>query len=282
MRRITSASMSALVALSLLTACGSGSTAERVAPASNLHLVTPGYLTIGTYGTGIPAIVVGPGDKVGGLDGALFNAFAKQHGLKIRLYQTTFASMILAVEQHKVDVGTYVFYTPERAKHVYYTDPFFISRAVAITLKSFPYRGPASLVGKKVGTVVGFVWAPYLQKWSAASTMLFPDQASAGQALLNGQIQAYINGEVALHTPPLTSSSQVTAHTLHPGDFGIPGSLLSNTAYNIVNCKDQALATALNQQLAEMHASGQWKQVLTRNGLTISDDVKLKVPPELC
>lgn len=58
----------------------------------------------------IPGIVVGPGDQLGGLDGVLLTAFAKDHGLELKLYQTTFASMILAVEQKKIDVGTYVFY----------------------------------------------------------------------------------------------------------------------------------------------------------------------------
>lgn len=109
-----------------------------------LQLVEPGSLTVGTYGTVIPGIVVDPGDKLGGLDGVLLTAFAKDHGLELKLYQTTFASMILAVEQKKIDVGTYVFYTPERAQHVFYTYPFLVSRAVIYTLKSFPYNGPQS------------------------------------------------------------------------------------------------------------------------------------------
>lgn len=73
-----------------------------------LQLVEPGSLTVGTYGTVIPGIVVDPGDKLGGLDGVLLTAFAKDHGLELKLYQTT------------------------------------VSRAVIYTLKSFPYNGPQS------------------------------------------------------------------------------------------------------------------------------------------
>jgi ABC-type amino acid transport substrate-binding protein len=262
---------------------GIGGTAwQTAAQPANLPLVEPGYLTVATYGTGIPAIVVGPGDSLGGLDGALFNAFARDHQLKLKLYQTTFASMILAVQQGKVDIGTYIFYTPERAKHVYYTYPFWVSHAVLFTLKSTPYSGPESLKGKKVGTVIGFVWAPYLQQWSASGAALFPDQATVAQALLNGQIQGYVNGQVLLHTPPLSDSPEVVAHQLHPGDFDIPEPLLANIAYNIVNCDKRDLATALDQELAKMHSTGEWQETLKANGLGPDADVELATPEQMC
>ena len=259
-----------------------GETQRTSAEAADFKLVEPGYLTVGTYGTGIPAIVVGPGDKLGGLDGALLNAFARDHNLKLKLYQTTFASQILAVEQGKIDVGTYVFYTAERAKHVFYTDPFWVSHAVIFTMKSFPYSGPKSMDGKKVGTVVGFVWAPYLQKWSSNGGVLFPDQATIGQALLNGQIDGYVNGEVLLHTPPLSASPDVVAHLLEPGDFGFPASILSNLSYNLVNCNNRSLAAAMDEEFAKLHSSGEWQMILRDNGLTADADVQLKTPEQVC
>jgi hypothetical protein len=112
--------LAALVPRSVSGVCYFGS-AGRSAAQPALQLVEPGSLTVGTYGTVIPGILVGPGDKLGGLDGVLLTAFAKDHGLKLKLYQTTFASMILAVEQKKIDLGTYVFYTKERAQHPGYS-----------------------------------------------------------------------------------------------------------------------------------------------------------------
>ncbi|MGH7914690.1 MAG: substrate-binding periplasmic protein, partial [Candidatus Binataceae bacterium] len=233
----------------------------------NFQPVNPGYLTVATHGSLVPEIVVGPGDQLGGVDGALFNAFATDHGLKLRLFQTTFASMILAVEQHKVDVGEGVFYTPERAKHVYYTYPFYVSHAAIFTLKSFPYSGPSSMKGKRVGTVIGYVWAPYLQTWSAAGAALFPDEVTVGKALLNGQIDGYINGEGVIHAAPFKDAPNVVAHRLHTGDFGMPESALANLAYNIVTCNNRGVAAALNQGLAKLHAKGEWQKNLAANGL---------------
>ena len=247
------------------------------------QLANPGYLTVATNGTIIPGIIIGPGDnELSGLEGALFNAFARDHGLKLKLFQTTFASVILSVEQRKVDVGPYVFYTEERAKHFYYTYPFLVSHAVIYTLKSFLYYGPDSMNGKKVSTVVGFVWAPFLQKWSPSGATLFQDQTTNGQALLNRQVDGYVNGEFTVHAPPLSDSPNVVAHALHGGDFGIPESRLANIAYNIVSCNNRGLAAALDRELRHLHANGEWQKVLKANGLGPDADVSLKAPVQIC
>lgn len=72
----------ALLASGLCFLTGVIQTARPVAAQkADYKLVEPGYLTMGTYGTGIPAIIVGPGDKLSGLDGALATAFARDHNL---------------------------------------------------------------------------------------------------------------------------------------------------------------------------------------------------------
>ena len=74
--------------------------------------------------------------------------------------------------------------------------------------------------GKKVGTVVGFVWAPYLQKWSAAGAALFPDQVTVAKALLNGHIQGYVNGGFIIHAPPFNDDPNVVEHPLDTEECG--------------------------------------------------------------
>jgi ABC-type amino acid transport substrate-binding protein len=280
-RRFFNISFAALVAMAGLFAVGDATLAASPAQ-PGFKLVNPGFLTVATYGTVIPGIVVGPGDRLSGLDGILLTAFARDHGLRLKLYQTTFASMILAVEQGKVDVGTYIFYTKERAQHVFYTYPFLVSRAVLYTLTSFPYSGPASMTAKKVGTVVGFVWAPYLQKWSASGAALFPDQVTVAQALLNRQIQGYVNGGFVIHAPPFNDTPKVVEHPLHAGDFDIPEPLLANPAYNMVNCNNRGLGAALDQELAKLHQSGEWQKALASYQLGEDQNVKLETPPQLC
>lgn len=255
-----------------------GAGPRAAAQSAGLRLVNPGYLTVATHGSLPPEIVVGPGDTMGGMDGVLYNAFVKSHGLKLKLFETTFPSMILAVEQGKVDAGEGVFYTAERAKHIYYTLPFYLSRAAIFTLQTFPYAGPKSMEGKKVATVIGYVWAPYLQKWSASGAALFPDEVTAIQALLNGQVQGYVNGTIS----GARTQSKMLPHALRVGDFGFPESVLSNVAYNIVNCKNPGMAAALDAELTKLHKSGEWLRALKANGLRAEDLAELKPVTQVC
>jgi ABC-type amino acid transport substrate-binding protein len=278
--------VAAAAGLLVVWAAFGGTGRQAAAQPAGYHLVNPGYLTVATHGTLPPEIVVGPGDTLGGVDGMFYNAFVKDHGLKLKLFQTTFASMILAVEQGKVDAGEGIFYTAERAKHVYYAYPFYVTHAFIATLPSVQYTGPDSMAGKKVGTVIGYVWASYLQKWSPSDAALFPDEVSVSQALLNGQVQGYINGFERLGPgntilePPF--NGKAVAHPLHPGDFGFPESVLSNIAYNVVNCKNPGLAAAMNEEITKLHASGAWQKGLTGLQLGPAADAPLKSPAHDC
>jgi ABC-type amino acid transport substrate-binding protein len=246
------------------------------------RLVAPGVLTVATYASAGHAVTVLPNDTLAGLDGALLNAFAKDHGLRIHLYQTTFASVILAVEQGRVDIGTYYYYTAERARHVYYTYPFFQEHAFLFTLKSLPYSGPDSLRGKKVATVIGFVWAPYLQKEFGSNAILFPDSTAAATALLNGQVDGYVNSDDVLTAPPLDTAKNVAPHVLRAGDFGFPDSVIATPAYNFVRCDNKPLAWALDYETTKLHKSGAWAKMLAANHMTDANDAPLQEPQQLC
>jgi ABC-type amino acid transport substrate-binding protein len=257
------AAISAMV--TILAAC-SGTTSSTSSTSSSatskatagFNLVTPGYLTVAVYGTGPPDVILSPnGKQFSGVDGELIEGFAKSVGLKVKIFETTFASSILAVEQHKADIGTYIYYTAERASGVYYTLPFMNDVSVLFTLKSFPYTGISSLKGKAIGTVVGFVWAPYLQKAIGSLAHLYPDQVTVGTALLNGTIQGYVNGSTTVLVPPMNTPN-VVPHALAPGDFGFPESLINTTAYNDVNCKNTALATAFDNYELSLSNSGKY------------------------
>jgi len=45
--------------------------------------------------------------------------------------------------------------------------------------------------GEKVATVVGFVWATYLQKWSASGATLFPQAEIASPASYGARYRGF-------------------------------------------------------------------------------------------
>src|SRR6266852_4230569 len=93
--RLRSLTLLAALAGAIAIAFAAGSSAAT----PNLELVHAGQITVATYGNGFPTIVVGKNGTLGGTSGAWINAFAKANGLKVKLFQTTFTSAILAVQQ---------------------------------------------------------------------------------------------------------------------------------------------------------------------------------------
>jgi ABC-type amino acid transport substrate-binding protein len=260
-----------------------GSGASRAAaPASLAH---SGTLTVATYGTGFPTVVVNKDGTLGGTSGAWINAYAKANNLKIKLFQTTFTSAILAVQQKKADLTMDIYYTPQRAKSLYYTLPFSVEGLQVFTKKGFNYTGPASLKGHKVAAVSGVVWTPGLQKYFGSDLQEYPSQAEAATAFMNGQVDAYFEADAQYFVPPINKSPSVVPHNLKNGDFGLQG-YAKGYGYIIVNCGEKDLAAGLNATLKQMEKSGQWTQVLKTAGApagTLADEVPpAAIPKEGC
>jgi ABC-type amino acid transport substrate-binding protein len=276
------------VALILATAsCGGSSTSSATSSIQwSLHTITPGVLTIATYGSAPPLITVGPGaNDIGGLSGAWAKAFAADFGLQVHLVQTTFASTLVSVQQGKADIGAPVYYNPDRAKTYYYTYPVDNESLVVFTKKDFSYSGPSSLTGHKVGTVTGYVWTPYFQKFFGSNLQLYTAASDAKTAFMNGQIDAYLDADINYFSAPLSLSPTIALHSVAGGDFGIPADTIANESYWIVSCKQKDLANALNLERDKLESSGKWATILSGDGAppgTPQNSPKLDTPAENC
>jgi len=270
--RITYVAVAASIVGALVLA-GSGAARQAAAPT----LVHDGTLTVATYGTGFPTIVVNKDGSIGGTSGAWINAYAKANGLKVKLFQTTFTSAILAVQQKKADLTMDIYYTPDRAKSLYYTYPFSVEGLQVFTKKGFNYTGPASLKGHKVAAVSGVVWTDGLKKYFGSDLQSYPSQAQAATAFMNGQVDAYFEADAQYFVPPINKSADVVPHNLKDGDFGLSG-YAKGFGYIITNCGAKDLAAGLNATLAQMEKSGQWAQVLKDAGAP-AGTLAAQIPP---
>ena len=276
------------VALILATAsCGGSSTSSSSSSVKwDFHTITPGVLTIATYGSAPPLITVGPGaNDIGGLSGEWAKAFAADFGLQIHLVQTTFASTLVAVQQGKADIGAPVYYNTDRAKTYYYTYPVDIESLVVFTKKDFSYSGPSSLKGHKVGTVTGYVWTPYFQKFFGSDLQLYTAASDAKTAFVNGQVDAYLDADINYFSAPLSLSPTIALHPVNGGDFGIPADVIGNQSYWIVSCKEKDLANAMNLERDKLGSTGKWSTILSNDGApsgTPQNSPKLDTPAEYC
>ncbi len=255
-------------------------------PAAQLKLVQPGVLTVATYGNGFPTIVVNSDGTLGGTDGAWLNDFAKAHNLQVKLFETTFTSAILAVEQGKADITLDIYYTPARSHQLYYTYPNNTEGLQVFTQKSLNYTGPASLTGKKVASVTGIIWDTVLKAAFGSNLQLFPTEVAGETALINGQVAAYFDSVAQYFAPPFNKSPNIAAHEIIPGQFGISSSLINVYGYNVVGCSEQSLAAALDDELTSLETSGQWATILQQAGVpagTLFAKVPARqLPPENC
>jgi polar amino acid transport system substrate-binding protein len=253
---------------------------------SQFHFTTvkPGVLTVATYGTGIPDVIINPDKTMTGLEGGMFDQFVKDCKLKMELFETTFASMILAVKEGKADIGTYIFWNEDRSKQVFYTFPHWVADHTQVfTRADFPYTDASSLADKKVGTVTGFVWAGPIQQTLGGKATLFPDAVTGGTALMNGQIDGWINGGTTIQNPPFdTKPGTIVGHDIKGGDFGIPEVLVTNKSYNITNCNNKDLAKAMSQNIANMVYTGAWAKILTDNKVSLDEGPTLEEPQQGC
>ncbi|MGX7678648.1 substrate-binding periplasmic protein [Jatrophihabitans sp. DSM 45814] len=239
------------------SASASGGSAS--ASKANFSLTSNGTLTVAVYGSNPPYLTIEPDGSLGGVDGTLINGFAQSQGLKVTPYKTTFASSILAVEQKKADMATYLFYTADRSKKMYYTLPFLGDTVVMFTQSSFDWSGPDSMKGHTVAAVAGEVWAPYLQKASGIKVKLYPDDPSAATAFLNHQTDGLVNGTAAAVIPPLQGKTGFAVHPLVAGDYGLPANTITNVSYNTVACDNKSLAQAYDDYVQKYADSGQLK-----------------------
>jgi polar amino acid transport system substrate-binding protein len=260
-RRVTLSLATAAVAATVgLAGCSSPAESEPTgsgAAEPTFTTVTPGTLTVAPYGSSPPAIIQ-EGGQLSGLLGNLFTGFAEHYGLELETFETDFTGALAATQQGRADVTPFIYHTDERATTVYYTSSIFQLPAAVITHDDFEYDGPESLDTARVGAVVGQVWAPYLTEALGDNAVLFQSAAEAGTALVNGQIDAYVNSALQMYNPPLADRDDLVAHLLSDGDFDMPPTVITNIAYNVVPCNNPDLAVAMNEYLEELEDSGEW------------------------
>jgi polar amino acid transport system substrate-binding protein len=143
----------AIVAATLGT---SATWAQDCKPAHQFNTVAPGKLTVAIYEYP-PFTTISPDGTIGGVDGEIAKKFAAENCLTIVPAVVDPAATVQYVLSSKADVATGDWYrTAERAKVMGLSYPTYLdqmglySKAGLTTVDS--------LIGKKVGTVSGFLW----------------------------------------------------------------------------------------------------------------------------
>lgn len=255
----------ALAMAGTMAACGGASdstVSANCTPAHDFSTVNKGTLTVALYD--LPPFSKLDGKSISGVDGDLINAIAKKECLTVTAKPAATAAVIPMVQAGRADVAVADWYrTAERAKIVALSDPLYTDQMAIISKSGI--TDIATLKGKKVGTVDGYLWVGDMKKFLGGDLKVYSTTLNMNQDLKAGRIDVGIDSygsgkfnnknlkvEVAQSNPNVAASQEGAQ-----ASFPVP---LSN----------KKLLAALNEDIAELHKSGNLAKILTKNGLDAS------------
>lgn len=267
---IPATAIAATVSLLILSGCGGGSSTQAGGVSSNctpkhsgLKTVTPGSLTVAAYQ--YPPFSNVEAGTLDGAEGKIITRVAKMECLKPVLKAGAAASMIPSVTAGRADTTIGDWYrTKERAKVVILGAPVLLDQLTLISKSGVSTID--GLKGKKVGSILGFLWNTDLKK-VLGNNIKFYDTAQAEYAdLAAGRIDVivdtYPSAVATLKTTPISGAKlQVpppdsrVASTKNPGQSMFP-----------VNKDNPNLAKALDADVAELRKSGELEKIIAPFG----------------
>jgi cystine transport system substrate-binding protein len=207
-----------------------------------------GVMNVGNSGSYPPFEFVADG-KLTGFDVDLANEIGKRMGVKIQWTIVDFKGIIAALVAKRVDVLiSAITRTPDRAKQVAFSEPYYNAGIGAAVLVNSGIKEPEDLKGKVVGLQAGSSGERYARTALAAyvtKIKLYDDFVLAVNDLKNKRVDAVINPLPTLRYNTKSDPDITTTDTWSQSDVGI------NT-----RLEDTALLAEINKQLDAMKADG--------------------------
>ncbi|MBU4684222.1 ABC transporter substrate-binding protein ArtJ [Cedecea davisae] len=222
-----------------------------------LNAAAADKISFGSSATYPPFESLDAGNQIVGFDIDLAKALCKQMQADCTFTNHAFDSLIPSLKFRKYDaVISGMDITPERAKQVAFTNPYYANSAVVIAKKGL-FKSLDDLKGKRIGMENGTTHQKYLQdKHPEVKTVSYDSYQNAIIDLKNGRIDG-VFGDTAVVNEWLKTNPQlgtVGEHVTDPQYFG--------TGLGIaVRPDNQALLKKLNDALAAIKADGTYQKI---------------------
>jgi len=155
--------------------------------ADNLETLKPGVLQVAIEPY-MPYTELKDG-KLVGLDSDILVAIADKLGLKLEVNVTDFPGMLAAVQSQRADITIGgIAWSDARRKVGLFTDPPYYSPPAMAVHGAADYPDVASLEGKALGTVTGYVWAKSIKEVPKSSPHTYPTADSVFEDLSSGRL----------------------------------------------------------------------------------------------
>jgi polar amino acid transport system substrate-binding protein len=235
-------------------------------PAHKFNTVSPGVLTIATS-TLPPFDSLDVSGNFSGIEADLIKYIAARECLRVQPAMVDPTGQTQYVLAGRADLGAFGWYRSEaRSRVLNLSAPLLVER-LAIYSKDGS-DSIDSLKGRRVGTVQGYLWVPDLRAVLGDSVKLYPTPVALAQDLAAGRIDAAIDS----YTKGAYAQSHSNGYpnlTIRPAkpDNRVHASVLpAQTAFLMPKSND-ALAKAVDDDIAEARASGEFSRILKQYGV---------------
>lgn len=239
-RRHALAGLAALTVLAAPSLCAAADTLATIKE--------KGVMTVGNSGSYPPFEFMADG-KLTGFDVDLANELGRRMGVKIEWTVIDFKGIIAGLVAKRTDVLiSAITRTPDRAKQVAFSEPYYNAGIGAAVLKNSGIKKPEDLKGKTVGLQIGSSGERYTKtelKDYVENVKLYDDFVLAVNDLKNKRVDAVINPLPTLRYNTKSHADITITETWSQSDVGI------NT-----RLEDTALMAEINKHLTAMKADG--------------------------
>ncbi|MHA3903810.1 glutamine ABC transporter substrate-binding protein GlnH [Castellaniella sp. WN] len=192
--------------------------------------------------------------KYTGFDIQLWEAIAKQAGLKYRLQPMDFNGIIPGLQTRNVDAALAgITIREDRAKVIDFSEPYYESGLAILVASDSPIQSAKDLEGKTVAVKIGTATVDYMKaNVPSAKLKLFPNIDNAFLELATGRVDAVVHD---------TPNVQYYAKTAGNGKVKVVGSLKSGDFYGIAFPKGSELVPVVNKALSELKSNGTYDKL---------------------
>ena len=238
---------------------------ECVPAHDGLTTVEEGYLTVAAYE--YPPFSAIDGDSLSGAEGEILHAIAELECLEIKVQPGAAAAMIPAIESGRADTTLGSWYrTAARAEIVLLSNPVIIDQLTLISVEGVD--SIEGLVGKKVGSTLGFLWNEDLEALLGDDLSLYETTQALYSDLASGRIDVvvdtYPSGQAALENTPVEGAQFAVpapddrvVSTTKPGQTNFP-----------VNLDNPGLQEAINDNLDTLRDNGTLGEIAEKWGFS--------------
>ncbi|WP_118180130.1 substrate-binding periplasmic protein [Paraburkholderia phosphatilytica] len=252
-------------AVSLTAVAATAQAAGSCTPAHKFSTIKPGTLSVATWEFPPYSIPVSP-SEVNGVDGDILRLIAAKECLTLSFANVDAAAVIQSVVSGKADIGMGDWYrTADRAKVLGLSAPMYLDQMGVISGQG--NATIASMQGKRVGAVAGYLWTSDLQKVFGSSLTIYPNPVAMAQDLAAGRIDIGTDSyAVAVYDQKKGGYKAMKIDVVKP-DQRVPASIQpGQTAFPFTKT-NQALGDALSADIEALHQSGDISRILKAHGL---------------